>query len=339
MSKTAVIILNWNGEKLLLQFLPSVVKYSALPNVEIIVADNASTDDSRRAVETFHTVRWLAFDCNYGFAQGYNLAIEQTEADYILLLNSDVEVTENYLQPLVDCLDKYPNVAAVQPKIKSWHKPEAFEYAGAAGGFIDRYGYPFCRGRLFDSVEDDNGQYDRSCHVFWASGACMLVRRTDYLNAGGLDSRFFAHMEEIDLCWRLLARGKEILCLPEASVYHVGGATLSETSPHKTYLNFRNNRLLLYKNLPPNRLKPVMRTRLFLDCLAAFQLLASGKMRAAGAVLKALYHFHRMKKDYTTVRRSNMEQTTVPEPPVIYPQNLLWQYYAKRRKTYKDLQI
>lgn len=240
MNKISVVILNWNGCEMLRSFLPSVLRYSEAEGVEVCVADNGSTDQSVEMLRReFPSVRRILLDGNHGFADGYNLALRQVEAEYVVLLNSDVEVTGQWLQPMAAYLDAHPEVAACQPKIRSWRQKEWFEYAGAAGGFIDRYGYPFCRGRVMGVVEADRGQYDTVLPIFWATGAAMFIRLADYREAGGLDGRFFAHMEEIDLCWRLRTRGRGIVCIPQSVVYHVGGATLKKENPHKTFLNFR----------------------------------------------------------------------------------------------------
>ena len=273
--KVSVVILNWNGSDMLRTFLPSVLAYS--DEAEICVADNGSTDDSVEMLSReFPSVRLILLEQNYGFAEGYNKALQQVDAEYVVLLNSDVEVSEHWLQPLVTYLDAHPEVAACQPKIRSRRQKEYFEYAGASGGFMDAWGYPFCRGRIMQVVEEDRGQYDEVTPVFWATGAALFIRRRDYEQAGGLDGRFFAHMEEIDLCWRLRSRGRNIVCIPQSVVYHVGGATLKKENPRKTYLNFRNNLLMLYKNLPQPELDRVMRMRAFLDCVAAVSFLLQG---------------------------------------------------------------
>ncbi|KAA6315888.1 N-acetylglucosaminyl-diphospho-decaprenol L-rhamnosyltransferase, partial [termite gut metagenome] len=270
MNKVTIVILNWNGCELLRRFLPSVICRSTLPGVEICVADNGSTDQSVEMLHTlFPTVRLFLIKENLGFSAGYNWALRQVNADYVVLLNSDVEVTEHWLAPMIDYLDTHPEIAACQPKILSWYQKDRFEYAGAAGGFMDHYGYPFCRGRLQGTIESDKGQYDTTIPVFWATGAALFIRLKEYWEVGGLDENFFAHMEEIDLCWRLRSRGKGIVCIPQSSVYHVGAATLKSENPRKTFLNFRNNLLMLYKNLPEKELYPVMRIRRILDCLAA----------------------------------------------------------------------
>lgn len=291
MKKVAVVILNWNGRKLLEEFLPSVVKYSTHPDVEIIVADNGSSDDSINYLQTVYTdIRLIVLPENYGFAGGYNKALQQVEAEYFVLLNSDVEVTENWLMPIIGHLDSNKDIAAAQPKIRSQRNKVYFEYAGAAGGFLDRYGYPFCRGRIFQNVEEDRGQYDQPIDVLWATGgACLFIRSTDFFETGGFDASFFAHMEEIDLCWRLSCRGgRRIVCLPSSTVYHVGAATLTKESPRKTYLNFRNNLLMLYKNLPQKHLKRTMIIRLILDYVAAFQFTLTGKYANAKEVIRLI---------------------------------------------------
>ena len=277
MIKTAVVILNWNGEAMLRQFLPSVVTGSCEEATVVYVADNASTDDSCAVVEKeFPSVQLIRLDRNYGFAEGYNRALQQVEAEYVVLLNSDVEVTEGWLRDMVAYMDTHPDAAACQPKILSYRHRNMFEYAGASGGFMDRYGYPFCRGRVMDVVEEDKGQYEEIIPVFWATPAQINFLLEVYRKVGGLDARFFAHMEEIDLCWRLRSRGFQLVCVPSSTVYHVGGATLKKENPRKTFLNFRNNLLMLYKNLPEEELAPVMRVRTFLDYCAALVWLLKG---------------------------------------------------------------
>lgn len=336
--KLSIVILNWNGEQMLRKFLPSVTASCAdMPDVEVCVADNASTDNSLEVLRReFPTVRLIVLDRNYGFAEGYNRAIAQTEAQYTLLLNSDVEVTPGWLTPLLGYMEAHPEVAACQPKIRSWRQRQRFEHAGAAGGYIDALGYPFCRGRLMDTVEDDHGQYDTPTRIAWATGAALLIRTELYRQTGGLDARFFAHMEEIDLCWRLCSRGHLILCLPQSTVYHVGGATLNQGNPRKTYLNFRNNLLMLYKNLPSRRLLPVLTLRLLLDGVAALQFIVRGRFGDAGAVCRAHYHFWSMHRDFRADRRINLQLATRPTA-ALSPLSLLWQYYIRRRRTFGDL--
>lgn len=334
--KVAVVILNYNGAPMLAKFLPSVIEYS--PGAEIVVADNASTDDSVALVRrSFPTVRLVELDRNYGFAGGYNRALEQVDAEYCLLLNSDVEVTPGWLEPLLSFMEQIPAAVACQPKILAYNDKCCFEYAGASGGFIDRYGYPYCRGRLFDTVERDCGQYDDICRVFWATGAAMMVRSSAFNAAGGFDEHFFAHMEEIDLCWRMAARGGEIYAVPQSCVYHVGGATLSKSNPRKTFLNFRNNLLMLYKNLPQGELCGVMRVRALLDYVAAFKFLLTGAWGDFKAVLAARCEYRRMRAGYKAVREQNVGTAVSPATSSRSCFSLLWQYYMKGKKQFSQL--
>lgn len=295
--KCNVIILNWNGAEMLRRYLPSVVAHTALPDVEVIVADNGSTDNSLEVLRReFPTVKTIVLDKNYGFAEGYNRAIDATEADYTVLLNSDVEVTEGWLTTLLDYMDAHPQVSAVQPKIRSWLNRNHFEHAGAAGGYLGWLGYPYCRGRRWGKVEEDHGQYDTVAEVDWTSGACMCVRTQVYKELGGLDAAFFAHMEEIDLCWRMRRAGWTLMCVPESTVYHLGGGALSYDNPRKTYLNFRNNLLMIYKN----KQHPwgVLSLRFFLDYAAACFFLLQGKTGSAKAVIEARRDYRRMRRAY-----------------------------------------
>lgn len=334
--KTAVVILNWNGAQMLRQFLPSVIAYSG--NAQIIVADNASTDDSAQVVrQEFPGVRLILLEKNHGFADGYNHALQQVEADYVVLLNSDVEVTDGWLQPMESYLDEHPEVAACQPKLLAFRNKTQFEYAGASGGFIDRYGYPYCRGRVMGNVETDNGQYNDVCSVFWATGAALMIRLHDYRSVGGLDGRFFAHMEEIDLCWRLRSRGRGIVCVPQSTVYHVGGATLKKENPRKTFLNFRNNLLMLYKNLPEEELKGVMRTRCLLDYMAWLQYVLKFDRKNARAVLNARKEYKQIRSGFTPQRQENLSKAVLAAIPQRKPFSLIWQYYVKGKKTFAAL--
>lgn len=338
MKKVAVVILNWNGYKMLSDFLPSVLQYSLSEEVAVYVADNASTDQSVALLrDRFPLVHLILLDENYGFAEGYNRALCQVDAEYVVLLNSDVEVTESWLIPLLSYMDKHPEVAACQPKIRSWHTKHAFEYAGAAGGFIDCYGYPFCRGRIVDVLEEDRGQYDTVVPVFWATGASLFIRLKDYMLAGGLDGRFFAHMEEIDLCWRLRARGRQIVCIPQSTVYHVGGGTLKKESPRKTFLNFRNNLLMLYKNLPSENVLHVMRMRMLLDYLAAFSFFLKGQFSNAYAVLAARREYRKVKGEFSLSRSENLEKISVDCIPELFKDSILVQFYVRKKKYFSQL--
>lgn len=337
MKKVSVIILNWNGAEMLRRFLPSVVKYS--PEAEVVVADNGSTDNSLEILrEEFPGVKTMVFSENYGFAEGYNKALAQTETPYTLLLNSDVEVTPGWLQPLLDFMESHSEAAACQPKILNCNHREYFEYAGACGGYLDSLGYPYCRGRVMGVVERDEGQYDgEPVSVFWATGAAMLIRTDIYNKVGGLDARFFAHQEEIDLCWRLRSRGYGVWCVSESKVYHLGGATLDKSNPRKTFLNFRNNLLMLYKNLPADRRVGVMALRYFLDYLAAFQKLLTGDRKEALAIVRARFEYSHIRHEFDDVRRKNLEAATVKDIPEMRPNSLLWAYYVKGVRKFSEL--
>lgn len=336
MKPVAVIILNWNGEKLLREFLPSVVANTDTSIADVIVADNGSTDGSRELLrKEFPQVKLLEFDENLGFAGGYNRALRETGYRYTLLLNSDVETPAGWLTPLHDFMEVHPDAAACQPKILSYKQKGKFEYAGAAGGFIDRNGYPYCRGRIFDTVEDDNSQYDTTIEVFWATGAALMVRTDLYEKAGGLDERFFAHMEEIDLCWRLLLMGHTLWCVPASHVYHLGGGSLPAANPRKTYLNFRNNLLLLHKNLPAADLRGALLRRRLLDTVAWAKFILTLDLPNASAILRAHRDFRRMRREYTThppvnlLARSADRRTRRPD--------ILLSYFIKRKRHYSQL--
>ena len=323
---------------MLRRFLPSVVSYSEVDGAVVYVADNGSTDDSVEMVcREFPTVHLILLEENYGFAEGYNRAIKQVHEEYVVMLNSDVEVTPHWLIPLRNYLDSHLEVAACQPKLLSYTQRSHFEYAGAAGGYIDRYGYPFCRGRLMQCIEEDQGQYDTIAPVFWASGAALFIRRADYEAAGGLDARFFAHMEEIDLCWRLRARGRGIACVPQSVVYHVGGATLKRENPNKTYLNFRNNLLMIYKNLPPRDLHYVLRMRCLLDYLAAFSFLLKGQWSNALAVWQARREFLRLKPLLAIQRADNLRHARFDCIPERGSFSLLVSYYLRFERRFSQL--
>ena len=338
MDKLAIVILNWNGAEMLRRYLPTVLQYSRDEAV-VYVADNDSGDDSVELLKReFPTCRLILLDKNWGFAEGYNRALAQVEAEYFLLLNSDIEVTHHWLTPMIELMDAHPEIAACQPKLLSIYDRDMFEYAGACGGFIDRYGYPFCRGRVFETIEEDNGQYDYTSDVLWATGAALMIRSKDYWDAGGLDGRFFAHSEEIDLCWRLRIMGRRVVCLPESYVYHVGGGTLPKSNPMKTFLNFRNNLTMLYKCLPDSELNRVMRWRWALDYLAAWEmLLLKRNWGDFCAVYRARRAFKRWRKDFEADRQKIQAGRLQKEIPELRRFSLLWQYYVKGRKTFADL--
>lgn len=331
--RVAVIVLNWNGAKLLHDFLPSVVRNTNPELGQVIVADNASTDRSvEYLTEEFPEVRQLLLDKNHGFAGGYNRAIAQVEAEYIVLLNSDVEVSPGWLEPLVKVLDEDPRVAGVQPKIRSWRERDKFEYAGACGGFIDYLGFPFCRGRLLNTLETDRGQYDDITEVFWASGAALCIRRDLYLQAGGLDEAFFAHMEEIDLCWRLKNRAYAFKVVPASVVYHLGGGTLPMNHPRKLFLNYRNNLLMLYKNYGKRHRKSMFFVRFILDMMASFVFLLKGEWSNAASVYRAYSDYRKKRKDY------------IPDPgkeglPGIYRKSLIGSYFICGKRKFAELKI
>lgn len=336
MDKVAIVILNWNGRKMMEQYLPSVIAHSQ--GATIYVADNASTDNSLEWLHIYNKVKTIVLDQNYGFADGYNRALKQVEAEYYILLNSDVEVTPHWLEPLIDYMDTHSDVAACQPKLLSFVDKTKFEYAGAAGGFIDRFGFPFCRGRIFDSVEADNGQYDSVQQVLWATGACLFIRSEDYWRVGGLDARFFAHNEEIDLCWRLRIMGRQVVCLPDSQVYHLGGGTLPKGNPYKTFLNFRNNLTMLYKCLPDKELHDVMRWRWFLDYLAAWQtLILNRNYGDFKAIYRARRAFKKWKKDFKEDRKRIQESRREASVPERKRYSIVWQYYVKGKRWYSDL--
>ena len=332
----SVIILNWNGEAMLRRFLPNVITNTQRTDVEIVVADNGSTDGSLAYLRT-EPVRVIELGENFGFAEGYNRAIAQVDSDYVVLLNSDVEVTPCWLDTLLEYARTHEEVVALQPKVLSWQSKQdvlvgmrqkvQFEHAGAAGGMIDCLGYPYCYGRLLTNLEEDTGQYDTPSPIFWASGACMFIRRDVYVKEGGLDSVFFAHQEEIDLCWRLHCRGYQIMSVPQSVVYHVGGGTLEYESPRKTFLNFRNNLLMLYKNLPPLQWLLVMLIRWPLDYVAALQMLLSGKWLNFKAVFQARCAFWRLRKQYKAIRVTNLRKSKVLYPTTISKRSIIFDYY------------
>jgi hypothetical protein len=318
------------------RFLPGVIANS--PEARVFVADNASSDGSLEMLSAdFPTVSQIVLDRNYGFADGYNQALRQVEAEYYVLLNSDVETPHQWLAPLLQYMEANPDVAACQPILRCQWNKEYFEYAGAAGGYLDSLGYPYCRGRLMATVEKDYGQYNTIVPVMWATGACMMIRSQDYWQVGGLDGRFFAHQEEIDLCWRLRSRGRGIVCIPDSIVYHLGGGTLPQGNPRKTFLNFRNNLLLLYKNLPQERLEPVMRIRFWLDALASLKFLLTFQWGSFLAVWRARREYHRIRADFQQDRDRNLALGILSPVPEQSTFSLLYQYYVKGRKKYSQL--
>ncbi|MGC3978016.1 MAG: glycosyltransferase family 2 protein [Paludibacteraceae bacterium] len=335
----SIVILNWNGEKYLKKFLPILKEFSGnVRNMEIVVADNGSNDGSVKLMnDEFPEIRTILFEKNYGFAEGYNRALKEIESKYYVLLNSDVEVTPDWLSILYDYMEENQDITACQPKVLSYNKRNYFEYAGAAGGFIDKYGYPFCRGRIFGETEKDVGQYDEIVDIFWATGACLFIRSADYWEVGGFDDEFFAHMEEIDLCWRLKSRGKRIVCVPRSVVYHIGGGTLKAENPYKTYLNFRNNLLLLYKNLPHKSLKKVFDVRFYLDNLAAFHLLLQGRIQNARAVSDARTDFRKVVEKFASKRNENILKSVTSIDKEIVQTSVLVEYYLKGHKRFSQI--
>ncbi len=331
----AVVILNWNGQALLEKFLPSVLQ-SIYGNLQLIVGDNASTDDSVAFLrKNYPDLRIIQNDHNYGFAEGYRKLLEQVEADYYVLLNSDVEVPSNWIQPVIEQMETDPLIAAAQPKIK-WQKNKSqFEYAGAAGGFLDLHGYPFCRGRLFDTIETDHGQYNQPTEIFWASGAALFVRSKAWKEAGGLDPDFFAHMEEIDLCWRLKNLGYKVVYCPGAEVYHLGGGTLSSNNPYKTYLNFRNNLIILQKNLPLSDAYFRVFIRMCIDFVAWIHFLLKGETGFAWAVNKAHYHF--MMSLIKNGRKRTKKQISFQRHTGQYPSSIVYAYFINKIRFFSEL--
>jgi GT2 family glycosyltransferase len=330
LDKIAVVILNWNGVKLLEQFLPSVIQFSE--GAAIYVADNDSTDNSIEFVkENFPTVKIVKNSGNHGFAKGYNDALKHIDAEIYALVNSDIEVTENWLKPILETFDTEKQTAIIQPKILDFKNKEYFEYAGAAGGFIDKYGFPFCRGRIFDTVEKDNGQYDENIELFWASGACFFIRKNVFYELGGFDESFFAHQEEIDLCWRAANDGHIIKYNYQSLVYHVGGATLQQGNPKKTYLNFRNSLLMLVKNLPKRGLFFVIFFRMILDGIAGIRFLTQGKFGHTFAILKAHFSFYCLSLKYLGKRKDFQIQQYYMVKSIVFL------YYIRKMTLFKEI--
>jgi GT2 family glycosyltransferase len=330
MKKVAVVILNWNGTNLLKQFLPSVIKFS--PEATIYVADNASTDDSIEVLKRdFPSINIIQNKENYGFAKGYNEALDFVDEPYYALVNSDIEVTENWLQPIIASFETNNEIAIIQPKILAYNNKEYFEYAGAGGGFIDKFGFPFCRGRIFDTLEKDTNQYNDSINIFWASGACFFVRKEVFHILKGFDADFFAHQEEIDLCWRAFNLGYKTIVNPKSIVYHVGGATLKMGSPQKTFLNFRNSLWMLVKNLPKNKLVSVLFLRLFLDGIAGIQFIFQGKFKHTYSILKAHFYFYKYLFYFLNKRKKNQKQDYFKTTLIVF------QYYIKCNRNFTEI--
>ncbi len=333
----AVVILNWNGKSLFGRFLPSVLEHSHGANVSVYVADNGSTDESVQYLkEHYPEVKVIELGQNYGFAEGYNKALALIDAGVVVLLNSDVEVTSGWLDLCVKKLKEDPSVAAIQPKVLSYVQRDRFEYAGAAGGFLDRWGFPFCRGRILSETEEDHGQYDQPASIFWATGACMCIRSGVFHEMGGFDPDFFAHMEEIDLCWRMKNRGWKIMVEPGSVVYHLGGATLSYQSPRKVLLNFRNSLWMLVKNLPEGKLVPVLIPRIALDAIAAIHFLVTGHLSAFCAVVKAHVAFYISLPRFISKRRNLLPLITKKRHSEIYKGTMVSDFYLKGRKKFSQ---
>jgi GT2 family glycosyltransferase len=338
LAEVAVVILNWNGVNFLEKFLPPLVEYTDQHIAEIWVADNGSSDASLELIQNdFPSVKTLELGANYGFAEGYNRALNQLDAPYFVLLNSDVEVTENWLAPLYKAMKKDASLGACMPKVKSWHDKDSFEHAGAAGGFIDKFGYPFCRGRIFNRIEKDTGQFNTDLNIFWASGACLVILSELYKQSGGLDPFFFAHMEEIDLCWRIKNMGYNIQFCWESTIYHIGGGTLPKHDHKKTYLNFRNNIILLYKNLPGGKLFPILFPRLVLDWISMLQFLVKLELRNFSSVIKAhiflLGHIRVIRR----LRTKNLALNGLRTHPEIFPESIVYHFFIKGNKSYRQL--
>ena len=330
--KIAVVILNWNGRSLLEQFLPSIEKYSK--NAEVVIADNNSEDDSIEFVKNNYPSFTIVKNSeNGGYARGYNQALQHIDADVFALVNSDIEVTENWLDSIEEIFNKNKEVAIIQPKILDFKNKSKFEFAGASGGFIDKLGYPYCRGRIFTEIEEDKGQYDKESEIFWASGACFFIKSDTFKEVGGFDEDYFAHMEEIDLCWRAHNIGKKVFYSPKSVVYHVGGATLKESNPHKTYLNFRNSLFTIVKNAPFNEVPKLILTRLILDGVAGIKFILEGHVKHTFAILKAHYSFYKLMKKMLDKRNKNFNYSNNYYVHV----SVVFQFYILGRKNFKNL--
>ncbi len=333
----SVVLLSYNSKHFLEQFLPPLIENTS-PEYEIVVVNNGSTDDTEEYLQKeFPNVRTIKIEVNKGFTNGYVESLKQIDAKYYCLISSDIEVTKHWAKPVVEMMESDENVAACQPKIKSWHRKNEFEYAGACGGYLDKYGYLFCRGRIFYTVEEDEGQYDENAEIFWASGACLFVRADLYHQSGGLDDDFFAHMEEVDLCWRLRNMGYKIMCVPKSEVYHVGGSIISYGSAPKTYRNYRNNLILLTKNLPFSQLIWKLPYRLILDGIAFFHLLFTGQVKLAFVIIKSHLHFHSRFPHWMKSRKEARKLAKKDYSPSFYPQSIVWKYFINRVRKFSDL--
>jgi len=333
----SIVLLSYNSKHFLEQFLPPLIKYTP-ESYEIVVVNNGSTDDTDTYLsENFPQIRTIKIKENKGFTNGYVESLKQIDAKYYCLISSDIEVSENWAQPVVELMEKDENVAACQPKIKSWHRRNEFEYAGACGGFLDKYGYLFCRGRIFYSVEEDHGQYDENAEIFWASGACFFVRADLYHQSGGLDDDFFAHMEEVDLCWRFRNMGYKIMCVPKSEVFHVGGSIISYGSATKTYRNYRNNLILLTKNLPLNQLIWKLPYRFILDGIAFFHLLFIGQVKLAFVIIKSHFHFHMRTLHWIKSRKVARKMAKKEVITAFYPKSIVWKYFINKVRHFSDL--
>ncbi len=338
MKLVSIVILNWNGRQHLEQFLPALVRHTTHHRAEIVVADNGSIDDSLEFIKKeYPDIRIIDLEKNHGFSGGYNRAMEQVSAKYMLLLNSDIEVTEGWLEPMLELMEKDETVGACTPKFMDFKRRSHFEYAGAAGGYMDRYGYPFCRGRIFDHLEEDMDQYNDATDLFWGSGACLMIRSDLYRESGGLDEQFFAHMEEIDLCWRLQRMGYRIRFIPTSTVYHVGGATLQRGDPLKTFLNFRNNLLLLYKNLPARGRGRTLFFRMILDGISALRFLLQGAFKDFWAVFRAHMAYYGIKSSYSGIKNQNKYTENTVIVVGIYPGSIVADFFLKNRRKFSDL--
>lgn len=332
MKEIAIVILNWNGQHWLEKFLPSVIENSNQELCEIVIADNASSDASKDYVaQHFPSIKWIQLDNNYGYTGGYNRVLQQLSHTYFILLNSDIEVAPNWIDPLYRLMESDKQIGACQPKILDYNHPKQFEYAGAAGGYLDIMGYPFCRGRIFDTVEKDDGQYEDAKKITWATGACLMIRSSLFKELNGLDELFFAHMEEIDLCWRVQHTGYSVWVEPLSKVYHVGGGTLQKINPRKTFYNFRNNLLLILKNRPFIQAYLIIFLRLFLDGLAGIQFIFKGQFVHCWAIIKAHFAFYVLQFRYW---KNRYPKKSIP---TIYSGSILWQYFIKGKKKYKEL--